>query len=135
MFKNIKIFFENDCVKIFVELVHKYDPRQKSLSLNGTIARKMILDKHPDLKISAVPKQDTLLRNKDKNNLSFTWTFDIEKNENSKPLQKKAKKERPRKNFRDTEGESSLTFSKECATVEETADLHLADKGVEEPME
>lgn len=135
MFKDIKIFFENDCVNIFVELVHKYDPRQKSLSLNGQMARRMILEKHPGLKISEMPKQDMLLKNKDKNNLSFTWTFDIQKEEKSKPLQKKAKKERSHKNFRDTAEENNLTFPEECATIEETTDLLHADKGVEEPME
>lgn len=135
MIKEKNILVEEDRVSISISLEYKYSPKQTSMAVDGGVARLLILEKYPGLKISKKPEKDILLRNKDRDNLSFTWTFKLEKEERSKPQPKKVKKEKSYKNFNDATEQSSLTFSEKGATMEETTDLLLADKGVEEPME
>jgi hypothetical protein len=135
MIKEKNILIEEDRVSISISLEYKYSPKQKAMAIDGGVARLLILEKHPGLKLSEKPEKDILLRNKDRDNLSFTWTFKIEREEKPKSQQKKLKKEKSYKNFNDTAEQSDLTFSEKGATMEETTDLRLADKGVEEPME
>ena len=135
MIKEKNILVEEDKVSISISLEYKYSPKQTAMAVDGGVARLLILEKHPDLKLSEKPEKDTLLRNKDRDNLSFTWTFKLEKTQRPKPQSKKSKKEKSYKNFNDVTEQSNLTFSEKSATMEETTDLHVADKGVEEPME
>lgn len=83
MFEKIEIQKTDTHVEIFVQFKRRVSARQMRQKLEGKEARKILLEKSPELKIAEKPEKDVIIDNVKR--LSATWKFALIK-EQPKPV-------------------------------------------------
>lgn len=129
MFEKLEIKKTKDEVTLFVRLKKWISPKDTHVNFSWKDAKKLIQEKHPDLKIDKPKQMKKVLSNKRSKVLEEEWSFVIQKPKEAKKVTKKEAPPAPKKRIQATKRKTqktkklvdTLTKPKEPATVVETS--------------
>ena len=120
----IETKIDKECAEITIKLKRRIGKRMERIVITDPQARKLLLEKHPELNIPELSKKIETIDNEKRDSLEATWVFEILQ-ENTKPEKKVTKKEK-----------NILNFKPKSAKVVETTQPEADQvKGVQEPTE